>query len=241
MIKSVSKGMKWRAASVASAIVAATVGMAAPAYAQKPSATPDYEPVSSYRVEARSEFWVNLNLCSNPVVVDIRGDGDTDVDFTIYDERGNQVYQDLDLDDITTATLTPRVSNGSCVVYRLKLNNLGNVWNQVQVSVGDNNTRGDAPSIGSYRVEANRDFWVDLNLCRRSTRILIAGDGDTDVDYTIYDQNNNIVAQDLALNDRADFNFTVNARAGACRPYRLRLNNLGNVWNQVSVTIWEYY
>lgn len=218
-----------------------TIMLPGAALAQKPSSSTDYQPVSSYRVEAHSEFWVNLNLCSDPVVIDVRGDGDTDVDFTILDDRGNQVYQDLDLDDVTTATLNPRVRNGECAVYRLRLNNLGNVWNQVQVSVGNSYTSGDAPSVGSYRVEANSDFWVDLNLCRRSARILIDGDGDTDVDYVIYDQNNNVVASDYALNDNADFNITVNARSGQCRPYRLKLHNLGNVWNQTSVTIWEYW
>lgn len=227
-----------RALAPIAALAAAVIPGAAMAQKTDGGGGGDYRPVSSYRVEARSEFWVDLNLCSNPVVVDIRGDGDTDVDFWIYDQNGREVYSDVDLDDITTATLNPPVSNGRCVVWRLKLSNLGNVWNQVQVSVGNNWTSGDAPSVGSYRVEANRDFWVDLNLCRSTARILIAGDGDTDVDYTIYDQNDRVVAQDLALNDRADFNLTVNAR-GTCRPYRLRLNNLGNVWNQVSVTIWE--
>ncbi|MEQ1510918.1 MAG: hypothetical protein ABL909_11030 [Sphingopyxis sp.] len=224
---------------------AMALGMAAlpgATYAQKPGGdSTTYQPVSSYRVEAHSEFWVNLNLCANPVVVDIRGDGDTDIDFTIYDDRGNQVFQDLDLDDIASATLNPDVRGDQCRIYRLKLNNIGNVWNQVRVSVGNNYTNGDAPSVASYRVEANADYWVDLNLCRRSARIVADGDGDTDVDFTIYDRNNNVVVQDLALNDNADFSITVNASANNCRQYRLKMHNLGNVWNQTSVTIWEYW
>lgn len=227
------------------AVIAATaigaIMLPTAALAQKPSEATNYQPLSSYRVAARAEFWVNLNLCSNPVTIDIRGDGDTDVDFTIYDDRGNQVYQDLDLDDITSATLNPNVRNNQCVTYRLKINNLGNVWNQVQVTVGNNYTNGDAPSVASYRVEANADHWVDLNLCRRSARIVADGDGDTDIDFTLYDRNNNVVAQDLALNDNADFNITVNGSANACRQYRLKMHNLGNVWNQTSVTIWEYW
>ncbi len=215
---------------------AACIGVAAvPGIAE----AADYRPVNTYRVEAQSDYWVDLNLCNNPVVVDMRGDGDTDVDFWIYDDRNNQVFSDVDMDDNSVVTLNPPVRNGGCIVYRLKMHNYGNVWNGVQIRVGDNNTNGDAPSVGTYRVEANREFWVDLNLCRTSARIEIAGDGDTDVDYTIYDNNNRIVAQDLALNDRANFNLSVNARGG-CRPYRLKLNNLGNVWNQVTVTIWEY-
>lgn len=209
------------------------------ALAQKGASEADYRPVTSYRVEARSVYRVNLNLCSSPVIIDVRGDGDTDVDFTIYDENGRQVYQDLDLDDITTANLTPNVRNGRCVVYRMELNNLGDVWNQVQVTVGNNTANGDAPSVGSYRVEANSEYWVDLTLCHRRARIEAHGDGDTDVDFTIYDRNNNIVHQDLALNDRTDATFNTGSRDGTCYPFRLKLNNLGNVWNQVTVSIYD--
>ena len=209
------------------------------ALAQKGKDTTDYQPVSSYRVEANSTFGVNLNLCENPVVVDVRGDGDTDVDFRIYDQNGNQVYSDTDLDDITTATLTPNVRNGNCVVYRMDLINLGNVWNQVQVTVGSGTANGDAPSVGSYRVEANSEFWVDLTLCHRRARLVAAGDGDTDVDFTIYDRNNNIIHQDLALNDRTEVTFGTGSRNGECLPFQLKLNNLGNVWNQVTVTVYD--
>jgi len=215
------------------------VSMPSAAFAQKGASGGDYRPVTSYRVEANSEFWVNLNLCSSPVVVDVRGDGDTDVDYTIYDENNRQVFQDLDLDDITTANLTPNVRNGRCVVYRMKMNNLGNVWNQVQVTVGSSTANGDAPSIGSYRVEANNEYWVDLTLCHRRARIVADGDGDTDVDYVVYDRNDRELASDYALNDNMDVTINTGSYDGTCRPFRVKMRNLGNVWNQVTLTIYD--
>ncbi len=200
--------------------------------------TTDYLPVSSYRVEANSTFNVNLNLCDPNTVVDVRGDGDTDVDFTIWDNNGRQVYQDNDLDDITTAVLTPNVRSG-CVVYSMQLNNLGNVWNQVQVTVGTGTAAGDAPSVGTYRVEARSEQWVDLTLCHPRARIEAHGDGDTDVDYTLYDRNDNVLHQDLALHDRTDVTFNTGSRDGSCYIFRLKLNNLGDVWNQVTVTVYD--
>ena len=108
---------------------ALTVPAFAPAYAQS---------VRNYRVEANREFWVNLNLCSARVYIEAQGDGDTDVDFTIYDARGRVAFQDLDYDDYTSVTLYPRVGSGrGCQAYRLKLNNLGDVWNMVRVTVQD--------------------------------------------------------------------------------------------------------
>ena len=238
MFRNALQGRRF-AKTLLTAAIAGALAMPTASFAQKGGDSTDYRPVTSYRVEANSEFWVNLNLCSPTVVVDVRGDGDTDVDFTIYDQNNNQVYQDLDLDDITTATLNPRVRNGNCVVYRMKLNNLGNVWNQVTVTVGENTANGDAPSIGSYRVEANDDYWVDLTLCHRRARIVAAGDGDTDVDYVVYDQRDNVLASDYATHDRMDATINTGSYDGTCRPFRLKLNNLGNVWNQVTVTIYD--
>ena len=51
----------------------ATVISPSAALAQKGKDTAEYLPVTSYRVEANSTYWVNLNLCSNPVVVAARG------------------------------------------------------------------------------------------------------------------------------------------------------------------------
>lgn len=91
--------------------------------------------VRNYRVEANSEFWVNLSICSPNVNIEARGDGDTDVDFTVYNPRGAVVFQDLDGTDFTGFNLRGPASG--CQTYRLKLSNLGDVWNMVRVTVTD--------------------------------------------------------------------------------------------------------
>ena len=126
---------------------------AAPALAQKGKETPppagNFQPANSYSVNANSTPNVDLNLCNNPVTIEAHGDDDTDVDFTITDPRGNQVYQDLDLDDDPIATLSPNFVNGQCQLYHMALRNLGNVYNQVQVSVRSGSTGTTAPSVAT--------------------------------------------------------------------------------------------
>jgi hypothetical protein len=219
----------------------AIMGMAGPAQAQ---ASQDY------RVEARQSQSVNLSICSPAVRMDIAGDGDTDVDFTVYDSSGTMVYQDLDTDDRTSTTLygTAGGSNG-CQTWRVVLNNLGNVWNRVRVTLTDvpvgNQGGNGGPasprerSVSTYRVEANDSYWVDLTLCAPRIHFEATGNGQTDVDYIIYDPNNREVFSDYALHDRATTTIRTTAGNGRCEVFRLQLRNLGNQWNPIRITMWN--
>ncbi len=91
----------------------------------------------SVRIDANGERDVNLNLCSPSVYLQARGDGDTDLDFWVYDERGNQVHSDTDSTDLTFATLRNGRSSGNCVDWRLHVRNFGNVYNQLSVTLTD--------------------------------------------------------------------------------------------------------
>lgn len=213
--------------------------------AMLPAAAQAQQSSRSYRVEANSEYWVDLNLCAPSIEFTARGDGDTDVDFTIYDTNNNVVYQDLALNDVTTTTLRPPAGGDRCVTWRLKLNNLGDVWNQVTVEMSNTSAvvpRGKtaAPTYlanTSYRVEATSIRWVDLNLCSPRVTVEVTGDGDTDVDFTIYDASNNVMYSDVDLDDRTVAVLRPPAGNGRCVIWKLKLNNLGNVWNQVTVNV----
>ena len=218
----------------------AVTGVTAPAFAQ---ASQDY------RVEARQSQMVNLNVCSPAVRMDIAGDGDTDVDFTVYDNNNVMVYQDLDTDDRTSTTLygTAGGRNG-CQTWRVQLNNLGNVWNRVRVTLTDvpvrgGNSGGPASererSVSTYRVEANDTYWVDLTLCAPRIHFEATGNGQTDVDYVLYDPNNREVFSDYALHDRATTTIRTNGGNGRCEVFRLRLSNLGRQWNPIRITMWN--
>lgn len=212
-------------------------------------AVPAFSPAAAqntrtYRVEARSEFWVDLNLCSPRVRIEAHGDDDTDVDFVIYDQNDNVAYQNYDLSDDMNTVLNPPAGRGrGCVDYRMRLNNLGNVWNGVNVTVTDLPGGGGGGGGGgniaerTYRVEANSQYWVNLNMCSPRVWIEMQGDGDTDVDFTIYDTRNRVVHQNLDLTDYSQVTLNTPDRRRGCVTYRLRLNNLGNVWNGVTVRV----
>lgn len=102
----------------------------------------------SYRADANSTRSVDLSLCTNRVYVKVKGDGDTDLDFTITDDRGNVVHRDFDSTDLTFVTLTPRVSGG-CASYTLKVQNRGNVYNNFVVTIEDRGTATTTTTTGN--------------------------------------------------------------------------------------------
>jgi hypothetical protein len=111
---------------------------AAPAMAQE-----------SYRVEANDSTTIDISICNPEVYVEVRGDGDTDLDFAVRDPRGNTVHSDYDLTDITFFTLH-RQANSGCETYPMDVTNLGDVWNQFEVTMttirGDGVARASADS-----------------------------------------------------------------------------------------------
>lgn len=106
----------------AGVIAAAAVAM--PAMAQN----------DSYRVEANSTQTIDLNICNPEVHISVRGDGDTDLDFSITNARGDVVHSDYDLTDITFASLYRR-SDVECENFQLSVSNLGDVWNRYEVTM----------------------------------------------------------------------------------------------------------
>ncbi|WAT16885.1 hypothetical protein OZN62_07990 [Aurantiacibacter sp. MUD11] len=90
----------------------------------------------SYRVDANSTHRVEMNICSPQVRIDVRGDGDTDLDFVIRNSRGEIVHSDYDLTDQTSTTLYRR-SGVECEEFELTTTNLGDVYNRYVVQLED--------------------------------------------------------------------------------------------------------
>ncbi len=122
-------------------------------------ATPAAAQSDSYRVEAHSEQTINLNICNPEVFISVNGDGDTDLDFTIRDSRGNIVHSDYDTTDITFTTLYRR-SDVECENFELVVNNLGNVWNRYEVDM--QTTRSDSAVSRSGRSSDGKNREVSL-------------------------------------------------------------------------------
>ena len=104
----------------------------------------------SFRVEANDSHTVDITICNPEVYVEVRGDGDTDLDFSVSDPRGNVVHSDYDLTDITFFTLYRQATSG-CEDYPMEVTNLGDVWNRFEVTLttmrsGGMETRASADS-----------------------------------------------------------------------------------------------
>lgn len=91
-----------------------------------------------------------------------------------------------------------------------------------------------AQNVRSYRIDANSTKVIDLNLCSSAVRIKADGDNDTDLDYSIYDDDGRLVHSD---NDSTDLTFaTLRPRlSGGCVTYTMRVRNLGDVYNTMSL------
>jgi len=76
-----------------------------------------------------------------------------------------------------------------------------------------------AYSSVSYRITANGGYVWNM---------IAAGDGDTDVDMEIFDQNGNLICRDISPYSRAQCSLTP-AWTG---PFTVRITNLGSVWTR---------
>ena len=96
-----------------------------------------------------------------------------------------------------------------------------------------------APALAqtdSYRVEANDRTSIDITICNPEVYVSVAGDGDTDLDFTVRDPNGNTVHSDYDLTDITFFTLYRLASSG-CETHVMDVNNLGNVWNRFEITL----
>lgn len=204
----------------------------------------------TFRVDANSSASYDVSVCSTSVYMVANGDDDTDLDFWLYDNNGNLVHSDTDTTDITFYTIQNPSANGRCLTYRLQVSNLGGVYNNMVLSLTDQGVSGTVPQKGgggspspvsntSFRIDSNSDKDITLTLCAPSVYLQARGDGDTDLDFWIYDDRGNQVHSDT---DSTDITFATlySGRArGSCIAYRMRVHNFGDVYNQLSLTLTE--
>lgn len=88
----------------------------------------------------------------------------------------------------------------------------------------------------SFRIDANATHTTELTVCNPEVRIVLSGDGDTDLDFVIRNSRGDIVHSDYGLTDQSS--ATLYRRADlACEQFELRTTNLGNVWNLLDVSL----
>lgn len=64
-------------------------------------------------------------------VIEVQGDGDTDLDLFVYDEDGNLIASDTDTTDRCAVSITPRWTGK----FTIHVENLGSVYNKYTIEV----------------------------------------------------------------------------------------------------------
>jgi hypothetical protein len=196
------------------------------------STVAETEGAGEYRADANSSITVNLPVCGVNRLA-IRGDGDTDLDFTVNDSTGNTVHSDFDLSDVTFATLTPSLQE--CETFTVDVSNLGDVYNVFSIALTDENDLGGVSGAGEYRINATSSSKVMMRVCE-STMVYARGDGDTDLDFDITDGSGNSVHSDYDLTDQTEFTLDP---GGVCSDFQMSISNLGDVYNVLTVAFDE--
>lgn len=185
------------------------------------------EGAGEYRAEANSTIKVNVPICGT-TRMEVRGDGDTDLDFTVTDAKGSVVHSDVDMSDVTFATLEPE---GECETFAVEVANLGDVYNVFNISLAGADALRGPMGPGEYRVNANAATKVALRVCD-VTKVLARGDGDTDLDFDVTDASGSSVHSDYDTSDRTS--FTLDPK-GICADYQMAVDNLGDVFNVLTI------
>lgn len=193
----------------------------------RPTVIAETSGAGDYEAEANGSIRVDVPICG-ATRVEVRGQGDTDLDFTITAEDGDTVHYDIDRSDITFVTLEP---SGNCETYALLVENLGDTRNTFTVELTDPLERGDTLGPGEYRVNAELATKVDMRVCS-TTRVSARGDGDTDLDFEVVDEAGATLHEDYDLTDATE--FTLDPGSG-CADYHLKVSNLGGVYNLLTV------
>ncbi len=78
------------------------------------------------RVEAYSSMYYTIRFrAGESAIIEVVGDGDTDLDCYVYDENDNLIDSDTDYTDHCVLIWTPRWTGP----FELQIHNLGSVWN----------------------------------------------------------------------------------------------------------------
>ena len=84
------------------------------------------------RVEAFSTDVYRVDLHGDEYTeIEVRGDGDTDLDLFVYDQYGNLIVSDTDYGDYCSVWVLPYRAS----TWRIEIVNLGNVYNEYTIEV----------------------------------------------------------------------------------------------------------
>lgn len=98
---------------------------------------------------------------------------------------------------------------------------------QAETATGTRGRRG-GPGVSNDRVYAHDTDVYRLTFNGdESARIWLAGDGDTDLDLFVYDENGNLICSSVSYSDRESCHWTPSWTGS----FRVEIENHGSVWN----------
>ena len=181
-----------------------------------------------YHAEANETLTVNVPVCGMSRMV-ISGDGDTDLDFIIRNSNSDVVHADADLSDVTFATIEPL---GQCETFTAQVSNLGDVVNIFTLSLVDAGADRPVSGPGEYSINASSATKVPLRMCSL-TNVFVRGDGATDIDFDVTDEEGENVHSNYDLTDETQFTIDPGE---ACADYALFASNIGETSNTMTIT-----
>lgn len=184
-----------------------------------------------YTAPANTKFVLDLPVC-DASRLEVRGDGSSDLDFTISNRDGREIHSDLDRSDVTFKALAPE---GGCETYGLAVTNLGDSPNTFQVALIDPATRVGDLGAGQYSIGAQASTKLPLQLCKATT-VRARGAGESDLDFDVTDGSGSTVHSDYGATDKTQFTLDPE---GSCKDYQISVNNLGAVKNVLTIAFGE--
>lgn len=218
-------------ANLASRTAISTPGNAGAGSGQRRTVTAETSGPGQYTAPANAEFQLDLPVCTASRL-EVRGNGASDLDFTVLDGEGREVHSDVDLSDVMFKSLNPK---GGCETFGLSVNNLGGQANVFEVALIDPATRVGDIGAGEYLIGPDVATKVGLQVCQ-ATRISARGQGVTDLDFTVTDAGGSSVHADYDLTDETQFTLDP---GGTCKDYQIAVNNLGSDGNMLTIAFGE--
>jgi len=219
--------------------------------------------VKKYIVQGETTETHSFKACGTSARVSARGDGDTDLDFTVRNSDGGIVHEDAGTTDQTSFELAGLLSD--CEAFEIEVTNLGSVYNAMMlvvepdgiapveftgtvpttnlvsaVSTGGLGIDGEPRTVqaegsgpGAYTAGANTRLVLDLPVCG-VRRLEVRGSGASDLDFTVSNSAGDEVHTDL---DLSDVTFKTLEPSDECETYSLAVNNIGDTDNPFEVAL----
>jgi hypothetical protein len=184
--------------------------------------------IDQYSVPASSRVTVNLEVCSAESQLAVLGDTGTDLDFVLTDAEGTSLHVDEGVDDYLSFVIEQE--GEGCATYSLAITNLGEEANDFTVALEP--IMADTTRVRKYIIGASETQTIPFKACGTSAMVSARGDGDTDLDFEVIDQDGDTIYEDYDLSDVTE--FTLNPGNG-CADYQLNVSNLGEVYNLLTV------